>query len=621
MLAFSNFVLNTDRTVAMSILKNTWRFITALKNAIGNLLFLAVLGLVIFALVSRPSTQVPESAALIINPTGVIVNQKTAVDPVQQFFSGGQGDVGETLGRDLSDAIRAAAEDDRIQVIVLDLSELAGSSLSLYSEIGRELMAFRKSGKPVYAFGSSYSQTQYFLAAYADAIYVDADAHSFLGGVFLQGLGSYPLYFKEALEKLSLSIHVFKAGVFKDAAETLTRQSMSDFSREANQLLVDELWQRYLNTVSEQRGIAVTDISYYIDNYAEIMAAAGKDFVQASIDQGLVDAKISRTDWRNKLRRLAGSSGDSYRQIDFRRYLAATRPPVPIETPGRDKVAVIVASGNILDGDHPPGQIGGDSVARLVREARNRDSVKAIVLRVDSPGGSASASELIRSELALTQHSGKPVVASFSGVAASGGYWIASTANRIYATETTITGSIGVFSVFPTAEQTLAKLGIANDGVGTTSLSGAFDPTRSINPMFAKALQLSVDQTYDKFISLVAEGRNMASADVDAIAQGRVWTGAQAQENGLVDAIGGIDDAIASAATLAGLDEYETIYLEKGLSPQEQLLQQLLDAGVSLGSGLPNQVLTNLQRELGTLMTITSQPGVYLHCLSCSINL
>ena len=603
----------------MFILRAIWNLISAFKNALGNILLLTVVAAVIFGLISRNVPQVPKSAALVINPTGFIVNQTSAVDPVEQFLAGDQGENSETLARDLIDAIRQAKNDDRIGAIVLEVSKLAGSSLSLYGEIGKELSAFKNSGKPVYAFGDSFSQTQYFLASYADELYINADSHSFLGGVFLQGLGSYPLYLKEALNKLFVSVHVFKAGVYKDAAETLTRQSMSEYSRQATQLLVDNLWQSYLETVSRERGIAADDISEYIENYADILDDSGGDFGKLAVAQGLIDDEISRSDWRAKMQKVVGKSGDTYQHIDFRSYLAATKSP--IRNPESDKIAVIVASGNILDGDHPPGQVGGDSVARLIREARTEDDIKAIVVRIDSPGGSASASELIRNELALTQAAGKPVVASFSGVAASGGYWIASTANRIFATETTITGSIGVFSIFPTAEQTLNKLGIKSDGVGTTSLSDAFDFTRSLNPMFAKALQISVDHTYDKFIALVSEGRGMTREAVDAIAQGRVWTGAQGLEHGLVDAIGGIDDALASAATLAGLDDYDLVYLEKRLTAQEQILQQLLNSKLMTGSALSSSIMSKMYRDIGFVSDLIEKPGVYLHCVSCNVTI
>ena len=603
----------------MFILRAIWNLISAFKNALGNILLLTLVAAVIFGLISKNVPQVPKSAALVINPTGFIVNQTSAVDPVEQFLAGDQGENSETLARDLIDAIRQAKNDDRIGAIVLEVSKLAGSSLSLYGEIGKELSAFKDSGKPVYAFGDSFSQTQYFLASYADELYINADSHSFLGGVFLQGLGSYPLYLKEALNKLFVSVHVFKAGVYKDAAETLTRQSMSEYSRQATQLLVDNLWQSYLETVSRERGIAADDISEYIENYADILDDSGGDFGKLAVAQGLIDDEISRSDWRAKMQKVVGKSGDTYQHIDFRSYLAATKSP--IRNPESDKIAVIVASGNILDGDHPPGQVGGDSVARLIREARTEDDIKAIVLRIDSPGGSASASELIRNELALTQAAGKPVVASFSGVAASGGYWIASTANRIFATETTITGSIGVFSIFPTAEQTLNKLGIKSDGVGTTSLSDAFDFTRSLNPMFAKALQISVDHTYDKFIALVSEGRGMTREAVDAIAQGRVWTGAQGLEHGLVDAIGGIDDALASAATLAGLDDYDLVYLEKRLTAQEQILQQLLNSKLMTGSALSSSIMSKMYRDIGFVSDLIEKPGVYLHCVPCNVTI
>jgi len=599
--------------------RTIWNFITGLKNAVCNILFLALIGLVIFALIAQQKAEVPESAIMIIDPEGYIVNQKRVVDPVEQFIGGDQAEDTETLGRDIIDSIRGAADDERIKGIALDLSKLAGSSLSLYGEIGAELTAFKETGKPVYAFGTGYSQSQYFLASYADKIYVDADSHTFLGGVFLQGFGSYPLYLKNALDKLSLSVHVFKAGVYKDAAETLTRESMSDYSREANQLLVTSLWDQYLNAVSDHRGVSTDSIANYIDNYAEIMDAADSNFNQVAIDQGLIDDAVSRVDWRKEMQGLSGKTGDTYKHIGYRSYLAATRPPMPVSQPGADKIAVIVAKGTILDGDHPPGQVGGDSVARLIREARNKDGIKAIVLRVDSPGGSASASELIRSELALTQDEGKPVVASFSGVAASGGYWIASTANRIYATASTVTGSIGVFAIFPTIEQSLSKLGIQSDGVGTTKLSGAFDSSRAINPVFEKAVQLSVDRTYDKFLSLVVEGRGLTMEQADAIGQGRVWTGEQAIDHGLVDALGGIDDAIESAAMLADLEDYEVIYMEKELSPRDQLLQQLLQSSITLQADFPLGLLPQLSDELAAFSSLLKNPGVYLQCLACSV--
>ncbi|MBT4162742.1 MAG: signal peptide peptidase SppA [Gammaproteobacteria bacterium] len=600
-------------------MKKIWQLITSLKNATGNLLFLAIVALIVFVLVAQDHHSVPESAVMIIDPEGIIVEQKQAVDPVEQFLAGEEAEDPETLGRDLIDSIRLAADDERIKAIALDLSKLRGSTLTLYEDIARELDSFRESGKPVYAFGASYSQTQYYLAAFADKVYVDADSHPFLGGVFLQGFGAYPLYMKAALDKLYVTLHVIKAGLYKDAAETLTREDMSEYSREANQLLIGSLWGNYVQAIADRRGVPAETIADYIDNYADHLEAADRDANALALELGLIDAAMSRADWRNEMKTISGESGDTYNHISYRRFLAAVRPPIPVDNPTREKVAIIVAKGTILDGDHPPGQVGGDSIAKLIREARNNKTIKAIVLRIDSPGGSASASELIRSELALTQESGKPVVASMGGYAASGGYWIASTANRIFASESTITGSIGVFALFPTIEQSLEQLGIFSDGVGTTNLSGSFSQFRSINPIFERTLKISVEQTYNKFLGLVVEGRGMTMDEADGIAQGRVWTGTHALENGLIDAIGSLDDAIESAAMLADVDDYDVVFLEKKLSPREQLLQEILQTSVSLLPSLTVGLLPKMPLELDTLTKIAKSPGIYLQCLSCKV--
>ena len=596
-----------------------WHFITALKNATGNIIFLILVGLLIFVLATQDRPGVPEAAVMILDPEGVIVEQERAVDPVEELLAGDEVEDAETLGRDLIDAVRFAAEDERIKAIALDLSGLRGSTLTLYEEIAAELTRFREAGKPVYAFGTSYNQTQYFLAAHADKIYVDADSHPMFGGVFLQGFGAYPLYMKAALDKLYVTLHVIKAGLYKDAAETLTRNDMSEFSREANQALVDTLWGNYLEAVADQRGVTAASINDYINNYDTRLESASADAVSLAIEEGLIDATLSRDDWRNEMKAISGESGDTYNHVGYRQYLAEQRPPIPGENPGKAKVAVIVAKGTILDGDHPPGTVGGDSVARLVRNARNDSSIKAIVLRVDSPGGSASASELIRSELALAQDSGKPVVASMGGYAASGGYWIASTANRIFASESTVTGSIGVFAVFPTVDQTLSQLGISSDGVGTNELTGAFNQSRTLKPIMERTLQLSVNNTYRKFLGLVAEGRGLSLEEADAIAQGRVWAGSDALNNGLIDAIGGMEDAIESAAMLADISDYDVVFLEKQLSPREQFIRQLMQSSIALLPDLDYSLGIFMPFELQTLAKMVQSPGIYLQCLSCRI--
>jgi protease-4 len=319
------------------------------------------------------------------------------------------------------------------------------------------------------------------------------------------------------------------------------------------------------------------------------------------------------------MKAIGGESGDTYKHVVYRSYLQSMRPPIPVQNPATDKIAVIIAKGTILDGDQPAGDIGGDTIAKLIRKARNSKTVKAIVLRVDSPGGSAAASELIRTELAATQESGKPVVASMGGYAASGGYWISSTANKIFASETTITGSIGVFTIFPTFERSLDYLGVHSDGIGTTSLSGATNNFEEINPIFRRALKSSVNQTYNRFLGLVSEGRGLSIEEADSVAQGRVWTGSRALEHGLIDAIGDVNAAIESAAILADLTDYDVVYMEKELSAKDQILRQILQSSVSVLPPLQTSVFSAIPAELKTLTEITRSPSIYLQCTSCKI--
>lgn len=600
--------------------RRIWNFITGLKNAVGNVLFLLLLFVIVFLFVNRERPAVPESAVLIIDPEGVLVEQKRAVDPIEQFLAGDETQDSETLARDVLDSIDLATTDDRIKAVALDLSKLQGGSLSIYEDIGLQLQKFRDSGKAIYAFGDGYSQSQYYLAAHADRIYVDSEAHPMFGGVFMQGFGLYPLYVKSALDKLQVSMHVFKAGLYKDAAETLVRDNMSDYSREANKQMLDDLWLNFAARIADQRGLSADAINDYINNYADLLDASDNDPVALAMEKGLLDAAMSREQWRHEMQSVSGEQGDSYNHVDFRSYLAAVKPAMPVDNPARDKIAVIVARGTIIDGDHPAGIVGGDTIARMVREARNDRSVKALVLRIDSPGGTPSASELIRSELALTQAAGKPVVASMGGYAASGGYWIASTANKIFASENTITGSIGVFSLMFTLQQTAAELGVYSDGIGTTDLASSLNPLQALNPDFGRAIQSAVARTYQRFLGLVSEGRGITVEEADSIGQGRVWTGRLALQHGLVDAIGNLDDAIHSAAMLADIDDYDVTYMEKQLSPREQLLQQILQTSVAMLPALPRGVVAIVPAELRQLAAVLQSPGIYLQCVTCKVS-
>ncbi len=605
-------------------LKGLWRTISAMKNAAGNLIFLTLLVLILAALFSSETPTVPDTAALILNPTGVIVDQKTIGDPIAEFIAGYQDEEAETLHRDLLEAISKGAADDRIRMLVLDLYHLRGASLSKLEEIGNAIDRFRESGKPVWAFAPAYSQSQYLIAAHADRIVLDRSAFNPLGSVFLTGIGVYPTYFKSALDKLRIRFHVFKAGLYKGAVEPFIRDDMSDEAREANSAWLGVLWNQYRDTVITRRGIEAEDFSRYTNRYDEVLAEHIDDPARLVLDNRLVDDVLSLDEWREAVREIAGADDHSYRHVTYKTYLAATRPPLPVPAKG-DQIAVITAAGTILDGEAPPGSIGGDSLSKLIRKARENEQVKAVVMRIDSPGGSAAASEQIRHELELTQDKGKPVIVSMSGYAASGGYWMASTANRIFTARSTITGSIGTFILFPTFEESLAELGINSDGVGTTSLSDAFNPLEPLNPVLMNTLKLSVENTYRRFLELVARGREMSVDEVDGIAQGRVWTGETAVELGLVDSIGNLDDAIRSAAVLADIDDYDVLYLEKELSAREKIMQQILDSSlktihrVTGGVSTHWQLLGDISDRIVTSLDIGRGPGIYLQCLYCNV--
>ncbi|MEJ6683986.1 MAG: signal peptide peptidase SppA [SAR86 cluster bacterium] len=603
------------------LLKGIWNSITTLKNVLGNLLFLAVTIIVLFALFSRTDqVLIPETAALILDPTGVIVEQRRALDPFAEFMGGGE-DEPETLLRDLTEAIETARADPRIKILVLQLDGLRDVSMSQLQTLGAALKDFSASGKEIYAFADSYSQNQYYLAAHADHLYLNDQSLQVFGGVFLTGMGVYPTYFKTALDKLKVQVHVFKVGTYKGAVEPFLRDDMSLAAQEANLGWIQVLWDQYLDQVAGLRGIDKTNLNQYIDHYPELLEDADSNAGVLAVEQGLVDELMSRQKWRIRLQDLVGSDDNDFRQVNFRHYLMAAAPSIPTLNPGTSKIAVIIAKGTIYDGEQPAGSIGSDSISALIKQAREDQNVKALVMRIDSPGGSATAAEQIRYELELTQQTGKPVVVSMATYAASGGYWISATANQILASPTTITGSIGTFLLFPTFNQSLAEIGVYSDGIGTNALSGALNPLQSLNPALQQILDLAINNTYQQFISLVARGRDMTPDAVDRIAQGRVWAGTTALDLGLIDAIGGLEDAIDSAASLAGLGEFETLYIEKQLSPKDLLINELLRGGTDVAARVIDtrslSLVSRLRSEFDDLLQMSREPGIYLQCLVC----
>jgi protease-4 len=470
------------------------------------------------------------------------------------------------------------------------------------------------------------TQQGYFIAAHADEVYLHPQ-----GGVLLQGYGRFRSYFRDAIEKLKLDWNIFKVGTYKSAVEPFERMDMSEADREASLDLIDQLWGTYLEEVAEARELSVSDMEEYTDKYTEVVAAAEGDLAQAAKDYNLVDQLLTRTQLRELLIGYVGTDEDSdadHSSIGMSEYLAHEDMLNGKEV-DEENIGIIIASGVIQSGTQPPGAIGADSTASLLRRARDDESVKAVVLRVDSPGGSAFASDVIANEIAALQDAGKPVVVSMSSVAASGGYWISVGADRIFASPMTITGSIGIFGMLPTYQRTAAHLGIANDGVGSTPLSGQLRPDRELTADTKRLVQLVIEEGYDDFIGRVATYRGMEKDEVDVVGQGRVWTGADALRHGLVDELGGLEDAIGFAAELADLPEGEygrkPITIE--LSPTEQMIVDMLGTANSFGLQLDflRSEPSSLQRLAGILegalapLTEFDDPkGVYAHCL-CEI--
>ena len=593
------------------------RIIDVIRVVLGRLLFLLILGIILIWIFSGPGTvRVPEGGALILAPGGAIVEQLPLGDPVSVLF--GSGTIFVTLLKDVIDSLDRAATDSRISVLVLDLEELDSVNPANLETIGAALQRFKASGKPILAHGGFYSQPQYALASYADSISLHP-----LGNLLLQGYGGNQFFFLGLLERLRISVHVFRVGTHKAAAEPFMRDSFSDEARENNQRLVDELWEHYVQQVAANRQMSTAELKNYTDNYAQLLQANGGDMARLAQEQGLVDEVLDDSQFRSRLVASAGADNVDFLSIDFRDYLLATKPSEAVMT---DQIGVIVAQGTIMMGEQPRGVIGAETLSELIRQARLDQRVKAVVLRVDSPGGAAVASEMIRQELELLKAAGKPLIVSMGGTAASGGYWIATAADQIWASPQTITGSIGVIGLFPSFENSLAEIGVTTDGVGTTPFSRTGDPFSGLGEPMQQVLQASVEDTYFKFLNLVSRSRDMSVEDVDAVGQGQVWSGSVALEMGLIDQLGDLSDAVTAAASLADLDSYQVLYIEKPLSTGEQIMQQMLG---SFGS---SQVLARLGLPLamtGVPVTLWQQfnsmiinPGkrmqLYLLCEICT---
>ncbi len=564
------------------------RIIDALRVFVGRLLFVLVLVIVLVLIFSGPrAPQLPSEAALVLAPAGVVTEQVPTLTPADLVL--GPALPRSSVLQDMVTAVIRGATDDRIRALVVDTRDLLSISPAQMETLGNALELFRDSGKPIYAFGESFNQQQYALASYADSIMLHP-----MGNVLLDGYGGSQLFFRDLLERLNVTVHIFRVGEFKSASEPFTRMDMSEEARTDSQALVNALWSRYVERVAVNRELAPEDLQAYADDFTNRLLAAGGDMARVAFESGLVDNIAGADSFRRQVAATVGVENGSFRQVHFEDYLYAT---TPAPSPVANQVGVIVAQGTIMPGEQGPGLVGADTVVELIRVAQADDRIRSVVVRIDSPGGSALASEEIRAALAQLQQSGKPVVVSMGGTAASGGYWIAATADEIWASPSTVTGSIGVIGMIPTFENAMDYLGVGVDGVGTTALSRAGDPLSGLNEDMKTIFQSNVEDAYRRFLQLVADGRNMSVPDVDQIAQGRVWTGEQALQLGLVDALGDLEQAVAAAAQRAGLSSWESVYLQRPLTPGEQLLMRMMD---SMGA---SQVMMSWRQQLGQAWT------------------
>lgn len=597
-----------------------WRAITYVRLALANILFLLMLVVIYFVYFGGSPEPLPEKAALLLNPMGEIVDQKGPVDPLQALLAEPTPADHEVLLRDVIESIELASEDDSINSLVMELDYLMYAGISRSQEIVTALEAFRASGKPIVAVGDFFTQDQYLLASYADELISNP-----MGGVALEGFGIYQNYFAEALDKLLVSMHVFRAGQHKSAVEPLIRKDMSAGEKAIAQAWLQDLWGNYTAAIERNRQLDSGAVDAYVNGYAAAMVSGDGDAAKLALEAGLVDQLLTREQANDYLAEMVGARNDDglFQAVPFEQYLSRKRP-MHVALNGQSRVAVITAQGNMLPGDQPPGTIGADSLSRLLRNTAARPGVEAIVLRVNTPGGSVFASEVIRQQILEIRAAGTPVVVSMGAIAASGGYYIAAAADEIFATANTVTGSIGVFAAFPTLEKLLQRGGIYTDGVGTTALAGSLRLDRPLNPQLAKSLDAGVVHVYQLFLQVVADGRQMPLDEVAAAAEGRVWSASDAVELGLVDQLGGLEEAIAAAAARAEMDSYEVEYVEPRLSPSELILRQFAERTGGLGL-LPRSDsvarLAGLARPLleaaDLLASLQDPRHMYMRCLGC----
>jgi protease IV len=604
---------------------NAFRFLgkslSILRNTLLNLLLLLfIIILVASFFTTTKELTIRENSALLLTIAGDIVEEKQLSDPISELLTNSIGvkDLPrETLLQDILDVIHAATTDSRIKCLLLDLDTMGKAGINQMQVIGNALDEFKKNGKKVIAAEDFFTQKKYYLATFANTIILNP-----MGGVDLHGFGVYSLFFKDALDKLRVNYHVFKVGKYKSALEPITGNAMSPEAKTQNQQWLTSLWQSFSADISRQRSLPSGTIDNYINNISINLAETDGDTALLAQKSGLVDELKTRDELREYLTQMTAPDPiTDFRQVSFRDYLKSINLSHESKIKSQNKIGIIVAEGTILNGDQPAGAIGSDSLTTLIRSARNDAKIKAVVLRINSGGGSVFASEVIRQELLALKKSGKPYVVSMGSVAASGGYWIAAEANEIWASETTITGSIGIFGAIPTFEDTLENLGIHHDGTGTTRLASGLNLTQPFPPLLAETIQLTIERGYKQFLSLVADGRKIDPSAMDSIAEGRVFDGKKAQELRLIDKIGTMQDAVAAAARIAGISDYSSEVLHKPLSIKNKLLQQFAIQIVAslkphLFSWEPLGRLLQLFAPMRhQILQFNDPQGIYSHCL------
>ena len=617
----------TNSSFTKSLFLGIWNVLNFSRKLFFNVIFIGLLILIIVSIAQSGDDEikVPKGGAFVLKLNGNLVIEKQRTDPFDEFASeafGGESAPSEILVRNVVKALDNAKQDKRIAALVLDLSYFGGGGLDKLRTVAAAIDDFKTSEKPVIAMGDYFSQNQYYLAAHADKIYLNPE-----GGMLFEGYSRNRMYYKEAIEKLKVKTHVFKVGTFKSAIEPYIRNDMSDAAREANEAWLSVYWDQYKHDVAAARNIDVDNFDDTVANFMPKFEAANGDLAQYALQNGWVDELKTREQMRQDMIDLVGESdsGNGYKGVTYSEYLQKINLPFPKTVKG-DAIAVVVAKGTILDGTQSPGTIGGDSTARLLRKARLDDNVKAVVMHVDSPGGSAFASEIIRQEVEELRHAGKPVVALMGTYAASGGYWISASADKIIASPSTITGSIGIFGMLMTYEESLAYLGVYSDGVQTTEF-GFNSLAKTLPDSLGNLIQRNIERGYEKFITLVAENRNMTLEQVDSIAQGRVWIGTTALELGLVDELGTLNEALSSAAELAELTDYEVTYIERTLSPKEQFIQELLrNASVWLVNTQVDQsnsplvgLIRSVVKDINGITRLNDPKATYALCLECQL--